>query len=268
MRKLTTINKRMPLLLAVLAATVAAMVFLGKCSHERRPLFSNDFIPSGGDTLDVAIEFNQSCYGVRGDSVFGRDYKIMQDISRRHGVPVKYHPFVPLRHATDGLLAGDYDIVIASMPLTVELKDRFLMTDPVYLDREVLVQLTDTAGEPPVRTPLDLAGDTVWITEDSPFRSRLENLSREIGDTIYIRTQPDATAEHLVILTALGRIPRAVVPETVADKLMRRYPRLDKSVAVSFTQFQSWALHPSATALRDSLNRWLSEPKTTPLNSL
>lgn len=250
----------MPLLVALLAAAVAAMVFLGKCSHERRALFSNDTGHSGGDTIDVAIEFNQSCYGVRGDSVFGRDYEIMQRISRSHGIPVKYHPFVPLRHATDGLLSGRYDIVIASMPLTVELKDRFLMTDPVYLDREVLVQQVDSAGLPPVRTPLDLAGDTVWITEDSPFRSRLENLSREIGDTICIMARPDATAEHLVIMTALGRIPRAVVSESVADKLLSRYPTLDKSVAISFTQFQSWALRPDDTALCDSLNRWLSAP--------
>ena len=243
------------MLLALLAAAIAAMVLLGKCSREQNSPFSREFTHSGGDTLDVAIEFNGICYGVSGDSVFGRDYRIMQRISRAHGIPVKYHPFVPLAHATEGLIDGRYDIVIASMPLTVELKERFLMTDPVYLDREILIQHRHDTAPPPVRTPLDLGGDTVWLPEDSPYGSRIANLAREIGDTIYIRTLPGVNAEHLVVLTALGRIPRAVVPATAARRLMPRYSMLDTTVAVSFTQFQSWALRD--TTLRDSINHWL-----------
>lgn len=251
------IRPRLSMLVTLLAAAVAAMALLGKCSRQQKSPFSRAEALATGDTLNIAIEFNGTCYGVRGDSAFGRDYQIIESIARRRGIPVKYHPFVPLAHATEGLLQGRYNIVIASMPLTVELKERFLMTDPVYLDREILIQHTDTAsdGALPVRTALDLAGDTVWLPEDSPFRSRIAALAREIGDTIHIRTLPGVNAEHLVVLTALGRIPRAVVPATVARRLLPRYPALDTTVAVSFTQFQSWALRD--TALRDSINLWL-----------
>lgn len=108
---------------------------------------------AGGDTLNIAIEFNGICYGVRGDSAFGRDYQIIERIARSRSIPVKYHPFVPLAHATEGLRDGRYDIVIASMPLTVELKQRFVMTDPVYLDREILVQHRPDTVPPPCAQP-------------------------------------------------------------------------------------------------------------------
>ncbi len=249
------IRPRLSLLVALLAGAVAAMVMLGRCSHRPKSPFARAEAIAGGDTLNIAIEFNGICYGVRGDSVFGRDYDIIERIARSRSIPVKYHPFVPLGHATEGLRDGRYDIVIASMPLTVELKQRFVMTDPVYLDREILVQHRPDTAPPAVRTALDLAADTVWLPEDSPFASRVAALGREIGDTIYVSTLPGVNAEHLVVLTALGRIPRAVVPATVARRLAPRYPALDTAVAISFTQFQSWALRD--TALRDSINLWL-----------
>ncbi len=60
-------------------------------------------------------------------------------------------------------------------------------------------------------------------------------------------------------MTAKGEVARAVVNESLARKMKEKYPELDISVAVSFTQFQSWLLRSDHEALRDSLNRWISE---------
>ena len=60
-----------------------------------------------------------------------------------------------------------------------------------------------------------------------------------------------------MILTALGEIPRAVVNRATAESFRDRYPSLDLSVNISFNQFQSWALAPRDSLLRDSLNLWL-----------
>jgi hypothetical protein len=38
----------------------------------------------------------------------------------------------------------------------------------------------------------------------------------------------------------------------------KRYPKLDLSVDISFNQFQSWAISPRDSLLRDTLNLWLS----------
>ena len=60
------------------------------------------------------------------------------------------------------------------------------------------------------------------------------------------------------MLTALGKIPMAVVSHATASALGRSYPLLDYSVPVSLNQFQSWALAPRDSVLRDSISAWLS----------
>lgn len=98
----------------------------------------------------------------------------------------------------------------------------------------------------------------------SPARSRLENLSREIGDSIDIRVSPDYSAEQLVMLTARGEIPRAVVNQEVARRLSAEYPDLRISDNISFSQFQSWILNRSAAALQDTLDAQIERFKQTP----
>lgn len=257
MQRLQPIRSRAWLYVALLAAAVMAMVLIGQMSHRRSSPFARTYVKAQGDTLDIGIQLTPTIYSVRGDSAFGRDYELLQGISARHGVPMKMHPFVSLTHAMDYLEQGLYDVVVASMPLTSELRQRFAMTDPVYLDREVLVQLPDSAGHVAISSQMQLAGDTVWIVKDSPMASRIRNLASEIGDTIYIESMPGRTAEHLFMLVAAGRLPRAVINERVAKHMKQQSPQVDISTPVSFTQFQSWAVTPGRPALADSLNAWL-----------
>lgn len=245
------------MLLCLLTAAIAVMVFISKSSHRQRPdhpAFNSDYVRAGGDTLNIAIEMNPAVYMVNGDSITGRDYQLLRQISSRFGRPLKFYPFVPLQRAKDGLLDGSFDIIVASFPLTTEMKDEFLMTDPVYLDREILVQ----SARDPITSQIQLGGDTVWITANSPFKSRLANMSDEIGDTIYIKSDPEYSAESLFILTARGIIKFAVINEGIARELAPHYPQVDINTPISFTQFQSWALRKDNQALCDSLNHWLT----------
>jgi ABC-type amino acid transport substrate-binding protein len=255
----------MPRLWAMVAALVVAvglMVFAQQCSHRRQAPFGNGAQhKSGGDTLDVAIEISPVAYSLAGDTVSGLDYDIINDLSRLHHRPVKFHPFAPLSYALDGLENGNFDMVVSSLPATSQLKQELLLTDRVYLDREVLVQRKDAARF--IATPEALAGDTVWIASGSPFRERLANLSAEIGDTIYIEQNLNYTAEHLVMLIAAGEIERAVINEGIAREMQGMYDNIDVSTPVSFTQFQVWALRGDNHALCDSVNAWLKAYRGT-----
>lgn len=245
-------------LMLALAAAALLMGMLRQCSRPARSPFSAEYVKSGGDTLDVAIEMVPGIYALSADSVSGRDYALLTRMSAQIGRPVKFHPFVPLRHALDGLKAGRYDLVAASLPATADLRDSFLLTEPVYLDREVLVQRCDADSGPAITSQLQLAADTVWLASDSPFAERIAHLSQEIGDTIYVKQSPGYSAEHLVILVAKGRIRLAVVNEDVALRMLPDYPCLDASTPVSFTQFQSWALRKDRASLADTINAWIS----------
>lgn len=249
-------------LAALLLLAIGAMAALRMCStRAANPLARADGY-SQGDTLDIAIEMNPAVYSVRGDSITGRDYSLLRRISGERGVPMKFHPFVPLDHALSGLATGRYDVVVASMPKTSELAAACLLTDAVYTDREVLVQRLDSAGaEPEVTSPMMLGGREVWIPHQSTIATRIRNLASEIGDTITLRSDPRYSSELLVILVAQGRIPRAVVSESVAAAMAADYPQLHCSMPASFTQFQCWAVSPGREELRDSLNAWINTVK-------
>lgn len=245
-------------MIIALVAVALLMVLAAQCSRRQESPFAKAYVKSGGDTLDVAIEMSPGIYSVAGDSVWGRDYDMISRMSAEIGRPVKFHPFVPLRHALDGLRQGHYDLVAASLPATAMLRDSFLLTEPVYLDREVLVQRRDSTGAGIITSQLQLASDTVWLAADSPFAARISHLSREIGDTIYVRQSAEYSAEHLVILVAKGKIRLAVVNEDIARRMLPDYPGLDASTPVSFTQFQSWALKKDNVGLADSINSWIA----------
>ena len=104
---------------------LATMFLLRKCSHDEVSPFAPQKGHSGGDTIDVAIEVSPVCYSLAGDTATGLDYEMVKDLSQYLNRPVKFHPFAPLQYALDGLEAGRYDIVVSSLPSTVEMKQRF-----------------------------------------------------------------------------------------------------------------------------------------------
>lgn len=250
-------------LVTALAVVVAAMVLLSKCSHKTQPAFDNGLPPkSGGDTLDVAIEISPLSYSLANDTVSGLDYDILNQMAAQRGRAVKFHPFAPLDYAMTGLEQGVFDIVVSSLPATSDLKRKVLLTNRVYLDYEVLVQRNDATKF--VKEAHGLAHDSVWISAGSPFISRIRNLSSEIGDTIVIVTNHPYTSEHLTLMVANGQLPRAVVNHGLAKRIAKDYPMLNINTAVSFTQFQTWAVNPKNQALCDTLNTWLHNFQNTP----
>ena len=159
----------------------------------------------------------------------------------------------------EGLKQGKYDLIAYGLLATSELKDSLLLTIPIVLNRQVLVQRKDTAhGDTlAIANQLDLAGKTVHVVKDSPAMLRIRNLGDEIGDTIYIREIERYGAEQLISLVAHGDIDYAVCDESIARTALDSLPQIDISVAIGFTQFHSWAVSKQSTALLDSLNSWL-----------
>ena len=248
-------------MIALLVAVVCCMFLLKKCSRPVAAVPDKFPAKSGGDTIDVAIEISPLAYSLSRDTISGLDYDILRDLARIHGRVVKFHPFVPLEYAIQGLEQGNFDVVVSSLPSTRRLKQELPLTDVVYTDREVLVQRRDDPRF--VKSAEMLAGDTVWIAAGSPIRERIINLSKEIGDTIIINEVPETTAEIIILRTAIGELPRVVVNEGIARALATQYPELDVDTPVSFSQFQSWAVSPLHPEMRDTLNSWLKDYRAT-----
>lgn len=217
-----------------------------------------------GDTLSVAIEMSPLTYNLANDTAAGFDYEILKAIAAKHNLAVKINPVAGLEQAFKDLYDRKYDLLIANIPSTVRLKEYFPLTDAIYFDKQVLVQRADSiGGRGVVTSQMQLLGDTVWLAEASPYKLRLNNLAHELGDTIYTKSRPGITSEHLVALTAKGEIDKAVVSEAVARQMSGHYPTLDFSTPISFSQLQVWAVAPGDSVLLDSLNSWIAGFKTT-----
>ncbi len=259
------IRGKLPVLLALLALTLVSMWLLGRCSHNR-PSLAPEYIRPTGDTISIAIELSPTGYTFSGDSVSGFNYEMLCAISEKHGLPIVFCPFAPIDFALKGLREGKYDMLAATLPASLDLKNEFLLTDDIIVDRQVLVRLkTDSLPDAWINAPqLAMLRDTVWIMDSSPYHERLSNLSQELGDTIFVMSDPDYNSEQLVLLTALGEIKQTIVNESVARSIARDYPELDISTPISLSQFQPWVVANNRPELRDSMNVWIREFKQTP----
>ncbi len=242
------------LYVALLGVTIALMVMLSRCDQPRPAAIDH---PSGGDTLDVAIEYSPITYYSYDDTLGGFDYDLLRLISQHCGRPMKFHPIVTLSRGLEGLNDSTYDVLVAQFPTTVDGRERYLFTNPIYIDKQVLVQRAQNG----IKRHFQLAGDTVWVVKGSPMKERIEGLSREIGDTIHVMTDPTYGAEQLLLRVAAGEIKYAVVNQSIARIMAEKVPGLDISIDISLSQFQAWVLRKNNQALCDSLNRWIDAAK-------
>lgn len=252
----------------LLYATLLLLVLLGMYGLRRcsaKEIYGVGGIqPAGGDTVNVAIEYTPLVCYTYGDTLGGLHYDMLRDIASRHGLVVKFHPVTSFEKSLRLVEDSVVDLLVADFPMTAEFRGRYRFLEPVVVDRQVLVQLADSVtGHGAVRSALDLGGDTVWIASGSSVESRIQNLGREIGDTIYVVKESDYGPEQLAIMTALGEIPRAVISRRVAREIAADYPDLDIVTEVSFNQFQSWIAGKHRAVLADSLDRWIADYKST-----
>lgn len=198
------------------------------------------------------------------DTLGGFDYDLMRIIERMQHIKFTFQPINTAAEGIAGLRTGRFRLVAADLPMTSELTDSVLFTQPAYLDRQILVQLTDSAGSAPhITSVLDLRGDTVYLPASSAMRTRIANLSAELGDTVYYRELPLSPAQ-LFVATALGEIPQSVINEQTAKALSAYYPKVNISTGISFTQFQPWMVRRNDTAMQQRIDRWLTAAKSTP----
>lgn len=250
----------------LLVIVVIAMFSLKKCASSggmsvasRANVEQN----SGGDTLDVAIEYSPLYYYAYGDTLGGFYYEFLKLLSDSCGVPIKFHPVVSLEKALDGLDKGTYDVMAAQFPVIRENKQYHLFTHALYLDEQVVVQRSNN-GAIAIKSPLDLAGDTVNIVKGSPMRDRILSLSREIGDTIYVVSDSVYGPEQLFLMVSTGDIKYAVINESIARMMAKSHPDVDVSTAISFSQFQSLTLRKKDRELCEKLNKCIDKVKKMP----
>ncbi len=215
--------------------------------------------------LRAALEYNSLSLFVDGDTLAGFDYELIEAFARAHGWQVDIHPDMSFDKRLEGLAVGQFDVIANGIPVTSVLKDSLLLTVPLVLKKEVLVQRKDSlqADSMFIRSQLELAGRTLHVVKGSPSILRIRNLGDEIADTIYIKEVEKYGPEQLIAMVAHGDIDYAVCDESIARAASDSMPQIDISTDISFTQFYAWAVSKQSPQLLDSLNAWLDRFKQT-----
>ena len=214
--------------------------------------------------LHATTEYNSISFHVEDDTVSGFHYELIEAFARDHGLQAAITPEMSFHKRLEGLAQGEFDVIANSIPTTSELKDSLLLTIPIVLNKQVLVQRIpqDNADSALfIKSQLDLAGKTLHVVKGSPSILRIRNLGNEIADTIYIREIEKYGPEQLISLVAHGDIDYAVCDESIARAATDSLPQIDINTAISFTQFYSWGVSKHSPALLDSLNAWLESFK-------
>ena len=248
--------------MGVIAACIATF-FLKKEKPKGHP---RDYAEiAGQQVIRAATEYNSISFHVDGDTLAGFHYELIEAFARDHGWKAMIIPEMSFSKRLEGLAEGKFDVIAYSIPATSELKDSLLLTTPIVLNKQVLVQRKATSPTESlfVRNQLDLAGKTLHVVKGAPSILRIHNLGNEIGDTIYIKEIEKYGPEQLIALVTHGDIDYAVCDESIARAVAKDLPQIDINTAISFTQFYSWAVSKQSPALLDSLNTWLQTFRTS-----
>ena len=238
------------------------MVMLWRIQSQQTKIQSRDYpeIQREG-ILRIITEYNQSGYYVTGDTIEGFQYELSQAIAQLSGIEIQTQLEMSLENSFNALSINECDVIARNIPRTSDINEKYLFTEPIVFNKQVLIQRTAKAnnGINPIRNQLHLAGQTIYIPKNSPARLRLENLSIEIGDSIHIIEDSLYSGEQLAIMVAKGDIDYAVCDQQIAKLSQKQLAEIDIQTDISFTQLQSWVVRKDSPILLDSLNSWFKQ---------
>lgn len=259
-------KKQLYLYVILLAMIVVAMVVVKRHMAEPKEIVSRDLpqIKEEG-VLRLAADYNSVELHASADSMAGFQYELAKEFSNFLGVEVEIYPIGDIQESLKGLDTNEFDIVARLIPVTTSLKNEYAVSVPFITSKHVLVQrkARDTADSTFIRNQLKLAGKELYIPANSSVATRLSNLMKEIGDTIYVRQHDMYQDEQLIQMVATGLIDYAVVDEHIAKKLIGNYPELDIETDISFSQLNSWITRKESVELIDSINSFIDKFKTS-----
>ena len=190
-------------------------------------------------------------YNTENATPSGFEYELLSDFCKDNGLELEMIVNENLDSCFMLLDSCKVDIVAVGIGANKDMKRRYLLTNPILMQRSVLVQRLpkdwsqmSTANEVEnqlLRSSVDLAGRTIHLPQGSHEVKLLQHLSDQIGDTIYVVECDSLNSVDLVKAVASGQIDYTVVEEYVARMASIGMKGLDTKLNVSVEQPLGWA---------------------------
>ena len=212
--------------------------------------------------LNVVLDNNSVSYFIYKGNPMGYEYELLQRLAKHLKVSLKIKVISSIDEAFTLLNTGETDIVAFPLSITKDRTNYFAFTDAHYVTTQVLVQ--NKQSKKIVETPFELIGQEVFVKNGSSFKTRLKNLSEEIGGEIIVKEDTiDGETESLIQGVADGKIKFTVADRTIAVVNSWYYPNLDINMPISLPQQIGWALRKNSPQLVKATNSWLKGIKSS-----
>jgi membrane-bound lytic murein transglycosylase F len=222
--------------------------------------------------LKVTTDYNSTNYFVYRGQPMGFHLELVKMFAQHIGVELEVFVSNNLEENLTCLMAdGECDIIAMDLTVTRSRREFLSFTEPHSQTRMVLVQRrpdswynmrSSEIEDLMIRNQLDLAGKTVYVQRNSAFITRLNHLMEEIGDTIYV-VEIDQETEQLIERVANGEIDFTMSDEHVAQVNQTYYANIDIQTPMSFSHNLSWAVRHDTPLLKEAVDQWMREFKTT-----
>lgn len=208
-------------------------------------------------------------YNTKSGQPSGFEYELLSNFCNANGLELEMLVNENLDSCFSLLDSCKVDMVAVGIGANKDMKRRFMVTNPILMQRSVLVQRlpkdwykmsTENEVENQLlRSSVDLAGKTIHLPKGSHEVKLLEHLSDQIGDTIYIVQNDSLNSVDLVQAVASGLIDYTVVEEYVARMASIGLRGLDTKLNVSVEQPLGWVVrnHDGDSSLLMALNNWI-----------
>lgn len=234
------------------------------------------------ETLNVLFTFNSTGYFVFRGETMGYEYELLQRFASAQKLRLVPHVVRDSAELIDLLNKGVGDVIAAQLVAPTN-ESAVLVTDGLYETAATVVQrgtgspaaghtpATTTAlareeresGETPItvrarllQKPQDLAGQSVYISQRSPYRGTLMELNDQLTDDVHV-VEVDQSADRLIQRLSEGEIGYTVAAENVAKLKATEYTNLVIKPALGPPKQVVWAVRHNAPQLHDALNAWL-----------
>lgn len=219
-------------------------------------------------------------YNTENATPSGFEYELLSDFCKDNDLELEMIVNENLDSCFMLLDSCKVDIVAVGIGANKDMKRRYLVTNPILMQRSVLVQRLpkdwsqmSTANEVEnqlLRSSVDLAGKTIHLPQGSHEVKLLHHLSDQIGDTIYVVECDSLNSVDLVKAVASGQIDYTVVEEYMARMASIGLKGLDTKLNVSVEQPLGWAIanHDGDSSLLLALNGWIDGFEQRNLNRI
>jgi membrane-bound lytic murein transglycosylase F len=233
-----------------------------------------------GGTLTVLAPYNSTTYFIYRGEPFGYEYELLQAFAREQNVTLKMIVVTDRKSLYALLNSGEGDIAAGRLVPTPEDEAHVSFTRALYRTEPALVQQESppaTAGraeqalkpgpadELPemdiqarlVTRPAQLAGKTVTVPEQSPYRRTLVELADDVGDIHVVEMGDEIHDEALAQKVARGEVQFTVMQENLAELKEAEFKNLKVRPVVGGSHSVVWAVRRNAPELSDKLNEWI-----------